>query len=343
MPPTLTVRQARHLRMAAQGLSRREPDTVAAVRRCVGVQAQDLAASRLAVRARVQHATRADVVAACDDGRVVRSWFQRGTLHMVAAADASWLTALLGPITVAKYRTRRASLGLTDPICAHALRVLPDLLGAGPRVRADLVRALNAVGVPIATTGQAPAHLVLYAAASGVIRRGPDHGTEPTYVLAEPGPPHPEPAAELARRYIEAFAPAGVDDFTAWSGLPAPVARAAFGRIRPTLVEVTVDGRHLWLPEPLLADAAPTGTWRLLPAFDTFLLGYRHRDLLIDPASVKRVYAGGGWIHPAVVHDGHVVGDWRARPDGPEITLFDGAGIPSELHTDAADVERFLS
>lgn len=50
----------------------------------------------------------------------------------------------------------------------------------------------------------------------------------------------------------------------------------------------------------------------LLPAFDEYLVGYRDRSALIDPAYVRKVNAGGGMLSPAVVIDGRVV---ARRPD----------------------------
>src|SRR6185437_3632829 len=360
MTVRLTDDQARVLRMSSNGLCRRaavgEPSArvVAAVDGCAGVQAQDLVASQLAVRARAEAVIKQDVVDSCESWTVVRSWFMRGTLHMVPTGSAGWLTMLLGPLTIAKYRGRRASLGLDDEVCAAAVAALPQILSGGALERAQLVAALAARGVDIDPRGQAPAHLVLYAASLGLIRRGPENGTEPTYVLvdhagetacADPA----AAAAKLARWYFSAFGPATLEDFTAWSGLAAGSARTAVGKLTGgELAEAEAGGRRMWLPAGLLdtVDDRPAGVWRLLPAFDTFLVGYRDRELLIDPASAKLVYAGGGWIHPAVLRDGMVVGTWRLRRQGgdaaAEVSLFDDRDRAAELASEVDDVRLFF-
>ena len=356
----LTNDQARALRMSSNGLCRQAAAgesgarVAAVVNGCAGVQAQDLVASQLAVRARAEAVIRQDVVDACTSGSVVRSWFMRGTLHMVPTGSAGWLTMLLGPLTIARHRGRRASLGLDDQVCAAASAALPQILCDGPLERAQLVAALAASGVSIDTSGQAPHHLVLYAASLGLIRRGPDNGTEPTYVLVDQDgeADHADPsaaAADLARWYFSAFGPATVEDFTAWSGLSAASARAAVDGLKGgELAEAEVGRRQMWLPAPLLdaLDDGPAGVWRLLPAFDTFLVGYRDRELLIDPAPAKQVYAGGGWIHPAVLRDGMVVGTWRLRRQGgdaaAEIELFDNRDRAAELASEVDDVRLFF-
>jgi Winged helix DNA-binding domain len=364
----------RWLRMRAQRLAGRRPRDVAELVRAVGgLQAQDTPASRLAVRPRSTGLDEAAVRRACDHDRsVVRTWAMRGTLHMVAAEDAGWLVALLGRGFAAGNRRRRLQLGLDDRLCERALGVLPAVLGGGPLSRADLVRALAAKGVEIPPKGQAPAHLVGYAAMRGLVCRGPDlDGDEPSYVLLEDwvgagrggpgdrrgGPPvdrvlDPEDAlAELARRYLAGHAPAAPEDLAAWSGLALGQARRAFQLAGAELEEVELDGQTLWVPAGTPAARSPAGgpVVRLLARFDDYLLGWRSRDPVLDLGFARRIQAGGGWIHPAVVVDGRVAGTWRARragdrldvtvePFGDRLPPGTGPGLDAEV----ADLGRFL-
>jgi hypothetical protein len=379
-PPRLGDDDLRRLRMRAQRLTGRRPRAVAEVVRAVGgLQAQDTPASRLAVRPRSTALDEAAVRRACNQDRsVVRTWAMRGTLHLVAAEDAGWLVALLGPVFAAAGRRRRLQLGLDDGLCARALAALPAVLAAGPLCRADLVRGLVAEGVRIDPSGQAPAHLVAYAAMRGLVCRGPDlDGDRASYVLLEDwvgagrggpgdrrgGPPEdqegpggrtlePDDAlAELARRYLGGHGPAGPEDLAAWSGLPAGRARRAFELVAGELRELQGDGRRLWAPAGAPAAGAPAAdpVVRLLGRFDDYLLGWRDRDLVLDPRFARRVQAGG-WVHPAVVVDGRVAGTWRARRAGGRLDVtvepFSGRlprGARPGLEAEAADLGRFLA
>jgi hypothetical protein len=362
----LSAEKALAMRMRRQGLAgRRARDVASATRTAAGLQAQDLTASRLAVRARSDGLDLAAVVRACEQDRtVVRTWLMRGTLHLVPAQDVRWLTALLGPGLVRAGRRRRTELGLTDAVCANALAALPDVLAGGPLTRAEVVGGLADRGVRFDPSGQAPAHLVGYAAVSGLVCRGPDRDREPTYVLLDDwvgpgggpggGPDGGGPdggfdaeaaLAELARRYLAAFSPASAEDFAAWSGLPPARARAGLSALGEQVTRTTVRGQ----PAFLLGTATEVpDTWRLLPAFDSYLLGYRSRELFLDPAFARRIQAGGGWIHPAVVRGGRVVGTWRLRRERGRATvaakLFEPGGrtAAAALAEEAADVGRFL-
>lgn len=341
------------MRAGAQGLAGDEQSVLASVTRCAGVQAQDRAASRLAVRSRSTGLTAADVRRACDcDRTVVRTWAMRGTLHAIPAGDVRSLVALLGPVTIASYTKRRASLGLDGAVCAKLLDTTPEVLADGPLTRAELVAAWNDRGVEVRAKGQAGAHAVLYVAASGMVCRGPDRDSEPTFVLlddwlggtARDAVPQLG-AAELARRHLRAFGPADARDFQSWSGLRAAHARAA--------VEAAADGSVRVGAQTLYTagvTAEPATGWRLLPAFDTALLGHRDRAALGEPDALAAVFTGGGWIHPAVLHAGRVVSRWRWRPPTKRspgvVAVESGADLDKDdrraLHAEASDVGRFL-
>jgi winged helix DNA-binding protein len=359
--PRLGADELRRLRLRAQRLAGPRPGEVAGVVRAVGgLQAQDTPASRLAVRPRSRGPDEAAVRRACNQDRsVVRTWAMRGTLHMVAAEDAGWLVALLGPVFAAADRRRRLQLGLDDDLCERALAALRAVLAAGPRSRADLVRGLAAEGVRIDPSGQAPAHLVGYAALRGLVCRGPDlDGDQASYVLLEdwvgagraPALGPDDALAELARRYLGGHGPAGPEDLAAWSGLPVGRARRAFELVAGELWELEAGGRRLWVPAgaPAAGDGPDDPVVRLLGRFDDYLLGWRGRDLVLDPRFARRV-AAGGWVHPVVVVDGRVAGTWRARRTGGrlEVTVepFTGRlprGTGPGLEAEAADLGRFL-
>jgi Winged helix DNA-binding domain len=360
MTRSLSEDQTRRLRLRSQRLTGQRPAGVHEVVRAMGgIQAQDTAASRLAVRPRGAGLDARAVRAACNrDRSVVRTWAMRGTLHMVTAEDVRWLVALLGPGFAAANRRRRRQLGLDDDTCDRGLRAIGKVLADGPLPRGELVSRIAREGVAIDPRGQAPAHLVAYAAMQGLICRGPDlDGDQPTYVLLEDwvggpsGPLDPEAAlAELTRRYLDAHAPAAPADLAAWAGIAAGQARRGFELVAGELVEVRAAGAPAWMPRGATLPRQGRGrpSVRLLYRFDDYLLGWRGRDLILDAHLARRIQAGGGWIHPAVVVDGRVVGTWRlTAAAGGRLTVavepfepLDGA-LPG-LRAEAADLGRFL-
>ncbi|HET6343715.1 MAG TPA: crosslink repair DNA glycosylase YcaQ family protein [Myxococcota bacterium] len=227
------------------------------------------------------------------------NWLMRGTLHLVAAEDASWLTALLGPLFVAKMRPRRLQLGLTDDVLRREVAKIRQAL---PGTRAEL---LSHVDVP---EGQARAHLLAYAGLTGVMVRRGD-----TYIAMPDGDRPDDPERELARRYLAGHGPAGPQDFAAWSGLPLTTARRV-------------------LPEAPKVKAPKPPRVKLLGHLDPYLLGYKDRSFALDPAHAKKVNRGGGFLRPLVLVDGRVAGVWsRAwRKERMVITVDAWDPIPQE-------------
>ena len=170
--------------MAPEGLRRRraaaqllQPRTahppVEIVRALLAVQAQDLGAARLALRARAKDLSAAAVDAALTSERsLVVAWLARGTLHLVAADDHGWLLGLTAPAQEAGARRRLGQLGVSPDQAERAVRVVEQALAAdGPQTRAELAGRLKAARLP--AQGQAVPHLLAVAARRGLTVLGP--------------------------------------------------------------------------------------------------------------------------------------------------------------------------
>ena len=120
------------LRAGAQLLhrpERREP--VDLVRRLGAVQAQDIRAFPLALRARTEGLTAAAVV---EEPGLVRAWLMRGTLHLVRGEDHAWLLALTAPGRLAGSRRRLTQEGVSADDAERAVAIIERTLAElGPR------------------------------------------------------------------------------------------------------------------------------------------------------------------------------------------------------------------
>jgi len=326
-----------------------------------GLQAQVLGAAWLGVRARSHGISRAALDRALNEQRsIVRSWLMRGTLHLVAADDVRWLLQLLGPVFVRAGATRHAQLGLDDALKSRGVAAIRRILAdAGPLTRYELVDRLRKLDINLDPKTQAPIHLIQLAALQGILCLGPDRdGGESTYVLLDdwvspaPAPPRETALAELARRYFGAYGPATVEDLVAWSGLSTAEARSAVSGARSGLSEVVIQGQTgLISKRRLESGVIPANVEvRLLPAFDTYLLGYRRRDLAVPEPLQRRLQRGGGWLHPAVVVNGRAVAAWTLPNSGgrsgqvrvePVGRL--GAAVQHGVEAEVRDIGRFLN
>jgi Winged helix DNA-binding domain len=348
------------LRAQAQHLtngSRVAPRPAVVLREVVGLQSQLLSAAALGLRVRANGLTmRAVTTALTVDRSIARTWLMRGTLHLVASDELRWLLSLLGPASERGSGRRQRELGLDENVMARGIDAIRKILAtSGPLTRGEIVERLVRHGIRLDRKSQAPIHLIAAAARRGVCCLGPDTDDgETTYVLLDdwvPPATAPMPGpGELARRYFRAFGPATLADFAAWSGLPAPMARASVLEAAGDLRQVSVQGQAALMAtgQALTAATEARGSVRLLPAFDTYLLGYKRRDLAVPASLERRLQRGGGWLHPAVLVDGRAVGAWSLRKTGKRADVVvdsvrEARPIPRPaLEQEVRDVARFL-
>lgn len=345
------------LRARAQGFATRDRrDFLEVTRDAAGLQAQDATAGLLSARSRTSGLTLAEGRRArLDERTVVRTWAMRGTLHFLPAEDLGWVLPLFGPVYIARDRTRLRQLGFDTATLELGVRVIRDLLAErGPTTRAPIREALAERGLP--SEGQAVVHLLYVAALQGLICCSDDRGAGThEFVLLddwiERGPALPRGAAleEIARRYLRAAGPATVEDFIAWSGLPARDAREGWEAIRRDRIEVETDAGPMWVLGSFEADDGP---WdpivRLLARFDTYLLSYRNRDHFLAAAHARRVLPGGGLLNSTLLVDGRIAGVWQlqrtTRRAAVVIEPFEplSADVQHAVTEEARDVEGFL-
>jgi hypothetical protein len=351
-PPTADA--VRRTRVAAQLLSGPPVRSAEqAAEQLLAVQAQNLRAARLAVRARSRGLTAASVNRELEDGTIVISWLCRGTLHLVARDDLPWLHGLTAPTQLVGNRRRLEQEGVGASASERAVRLVAARLADGPATRAELAERLAARG--IVTDGQAMVHILFLATLRGLIVRGPFRGAEQAWVLTDDwlgarpptslrGERRACALAELARRYLRGHGPASIADLSLWAGLPQRDARAALEAISAELREWS--GGRVDPASRRAVRRAPQP--RLIPAFDAFLVGWSDRTFAVPQEHVGRVRAGG-MINPTALVNGIGVGTWAAPRAGGRvdvrIDLWDelDADDRAALAAEEADVRRFES
>ena len=256
----------------------------------------------------------------------MRHWVMRMTVHLIPVDDYGWLAPLFRERMTRWSHGRLASLGVDDAQSERALGAMRAALERrGAMTRGELMEVAERTG--LATTVQTRTHLVMLLVVGGDGCIGPDVGRESAVVatrdwIGEIRPrPREESLAELGRRYLGAFAPATERDFASWSGLPLGDCRVGLERIAGELDEVRAGDETLLTPRGWTARVPRTPVIRLLPAFDTYLMGYASRAHAVDEAGAKRILPGGGILRPTICVDGRFVGLWSNKRSGNRLSV----------------------
>jgi Winged helix DNA-binding domain len=342
-------------RLRSHLLAAPEGGVVAAARHMVATQAQEWWAGRWGLALRTSGTPGAAAVdSAFDDGLLVRSWTQRGTLHIVAAGDLRSFLALTADRQHAQAASVHRSRGIDAAVIARVERsVHRALADAGRLSRAELFDVMRADGLD---TGDMRGSLLLQALSlRGLICQGPTRpepdglSREQWFVLVDDVVPEGKAAdlATLFTRFVHGHGPASSRDFAWWMGLTRTAARAA-------ALAATDVGRlddDLWAP--LLTPRDPAAPDLVaLPAFDEYVLSYVDRSAVCAPEDLSAVGpTANGVLSPVLLHRGRVVGTWthsRARgrlAERPVATLFATAAdqvAPGEIEAALSRYTGFL-
>jgi hypothetical protein len=360
-------------RYAAQLLSGPPADTAEqATGHLLAIQGQDPRGARLAIRARTRGLTAADVDhALTTDRTLVISWLNRGTLHLVRAADYWPLHQLTTPQLQAGCDRRLSQEDLSPQDADRGAVIIERAVtDHGPLTRVQLAERLSSAG--IRTAGQAMVYLLFLASLRGSIVRGPMIGKQHAYVLARDwvgAPPALDRDAALgwlARRFLAGHAPAADRDLAKWAGLPLRDVRRGLASISAGLDER--GGGLVSLARPATrTDPSPSrsgqpdlppgparpGPWpgprlpglppaRLLGSFDPVLHGWLSREPVLGRHERKIIL--GGMFVPFALVNGHAVGTWAFTRGRVVLSPLEDLAATDQqaLQADAADVERFL-
>jgi hypothetical protein len=330
------ISAARILALGLAGPIDRSPAEV--VSHLVCLQAQALPGALCSVALRTPHRDLADVRRAIDGGEIVRSWTQRGTIHLVAARDVGWILDLTGDRMLRSAARRRAGLGIDDALIARAGDIVTALISAkGPVTRAALLGALESLGV--AEVPGRGYHIIGELAMRQLIVHGPLTGESriqqlfalsADWIADSPRYPREQALVELFVRYARGHGPVTVADAVRWTGLTGADARAGLsaGRESGRLGATDIDGTTYFLaaelPDLLAAHRSEARELLLLPGFDELILGYRDRSATLAPEHERLVVPGGnGMFRNTVVHRTRAVGTWTrsARAAAGPITV----------------------
>jgi uncharacterized protein YcaQ len=128
-----------------------------------------------------------------------------------------------------------------------------------------------------------------------------------------------EAQKRLFVKYLHGYGPATQQDFSLWSGLMAGDTKKAIENASSMIEQIEVEGAkgQFWiLKEDMRAldsvDPAEPAPTRLLPKFDSILLGHKDRSRIIKDQHKKLVFKPKvGDIAATVLIDGQIAGTWK--------------------------------
>jgi len=342
-----------------------DQSVAAVVRRLCGVQSQVASYAELGVRVRRKTSKPGEIARAMSEGRIIKTWAMRGTLHLLTPEDAGAFLSLIAAGRSWERPAWERYFGLS-PKQFEALReVIREALDGKVLTREELIAAVvSRRGFGHVGDAMRSGWGTLFKpfAWQGDLCFGPTKGNRATFTSPKAassrwaGVPEPGAAAAPAiASYLKAYGPATADRFGFWIGSGRVGKRRIgdwFKALGPRLAEVDIEGERAYvLAEDLddLASTKPTRAVRLLPGFDQFVMGPGTGDGHVVPARRRTaVSKQAGWISPVVLAGGVVRGTWGLAGDRLQVAWFKEAGavrraaLRSEVERLSTILEREL-
>ncbi|HEV8654462.1 MAG TPA: winged helix DNA-binding domain-containing protein [Candidatus Limnocylindria bacterium] len=329
------------------------------VRRLCGVQAQVASSAELAIRLRRTSSRRGEVARALSEGRLIKTWAMRGTLHLLTPEEGGAFLSLMASGRSWEKPSWERYFGMTSKHWDALRPAVREALDGELLTRDELITAITAQR-GLSHIGDALRSgwgtLLKPLAWQGDLCFGPNRGSRVTFMRPPAassrwaGVLEPDQAAPIVIvAYFGAYGPATIENFRNWLSrgrVSARQIRTWFNALGGRLAEVNVEGRRVHiLAEHLdeLAATKPSKTVRLLPGFDQYVLGPGTEDgHVVPPKRRTAVSRQAGWIAPIVVGGGSVKGTWALDGDHVRVGWFKEAGTPPRTML-KAEVERLSS
>ena len=341
----------------------------------IALHATDPASVYLSVLARSARSTLADVSDAMYERRSLVRWMaMRRTLFVFPTADIPGIQAAISTPLAEVLRRRLISrirrngtdpaiegepdawLGEVERRVERSLGTLGQATGAELSARVSALTTTLKPGAPSEQSQNITSPLLTLLGTEGRILRGAPtgpwtsrhHRWEPVDRWWPDGIPKLDPGDSqraLARRWLDRFGPATVEDLRWWTGWNKSTVRGVLNEL--PIDEVDLHG-HAGIAlsadtgDGDANDAGPCAT--LLPALDPTPMGWKDRAWFLD-VDPHLVFDRAGNIGPTLWWDGRIIGSWAVAGDGEVRTVMisdEGTDAATAVDAEAARLQQRL-
>ena len=293
------------------------------------MQAQEYRMMRWAVEMRTKRPSEKAFTKAFNEGKIVRLHLLRGTWQLVSADDYWWMLELCAPkarqVINGWMSSNRIAVTEEERTLVRSI-IVETARMKGSATKEDFEETLASRGM--AMDDHLLSYHIRFAELDGVICSGDLLPMKATYALSENKIPRTEAIerdwalARLATKYFQSHSPATLEDFVWWSGLNVADCRRAIDLIGNHLCSDSYKGRTFFLHDSCRTRCVRTREYLLIPPYDEYLIGYKSRDVVLDPDFKHFAHNNSGIFQPVVACDGRICGNWSPFKEDLGLSFF---------------------
>lgn len=294
------------------------------------MQAQDYNYFRWAIGIRQRMPQLVRLQEAFAKAELLRLHLLRCTVQVVSQTDIGWLLPLCKERNLRTLQSWHKSINtsFSESHFQEITQALQELFaGSKSLPKKAIAEELKSLGFLL--DDRLLTSLLVRSEIEGLLCSGVMQGREVTWALLSERVPTiysltPDDALkQLALKYFRSHSPASLEDFVWWSGLPKTQCRKALTLIANEIEETKIEEETMYLYHNTLDYPNYAKKVLLLPPYDEYLIGYKSRWVALEKKHTAKAHNNFGIFKPVILHEGRVVGNWKASIDkqGENLTI----------------------
>ena len=305
------------------------------------MQAQDYNYFRWAIGVRQRTPQLVQLQEAFVKAELLRLHLLRCTVQVVSQKDIGWLLPLCKERNLRTLQSWHKSINISfsESHFEEITRAMQELLAGGKSLpKRAIAEELTSLGFLL--DDRLLTSLLVRSEIEGLLCSGQMQGREATWALLSERVPTicsltpDEALKQLAIKYFRSHSPASLDDFAWWSGLSKTQCKKALTLIANEVEEIKVEEETMYLYHNTLDCLDYARKVLLLPPYDEYLIGYKSRWVALEKKHTAKAHNNFGIFKPVILHEGRVVGNWKASIDKQ------GANLITELFAEKSKVKQ---
>ena len=256
---------------------------------------------------------------------LVKSWTNRGTMHIFAQSDLPLFLHERRSHFLRPCDTLEADEWITKDRKQYFAALIVDSIAAGIDTREALKKVCSEKGMT-ATEAES-----IFNSWGGTIRALCESGQichkvqeKKAFCICPPFVPMEEESAklELPRRYFTHYGPATVKDAAYFFGTTQTDIKKYMKQL--PLETAVCNGRTYFYIENGLSYNHTIPECLFLAGFDPLMLGYQKTEsLYLPPEHLRKIFTLAGIVKPSILLNGRVVGNWKRKGKKVEIQVYE--------------------
>ena len=283
------------------------------------MQAQDYNYFRWAIGVRQRTPQLVQLQEAFVKAELLRLHLLRCTVQVVSQKDIGWLLPLCKERNLRTLQSWHKSMNIlfSESHFEEITRAMQELLAGGKSLpKRAIAEELASLGFLL--DDRLLTSLLVWSEIEGILCSGVMQGREATWALLSErvstvcSLTPDEALKQLALKYFRSHSPASLEDFVWWAGLSKTQCKKALALIANEVEEIKVEGEAMYLYHNTLDCPDYARKVLLLPPYDEYLIGYKSRWVALEKKHTAKVHNNFGIFKPVILHEGRVVGNWKA-------------------------------